>query len=485
MAMGKQPISTNVALAALCLLAPLALAVEVSVSSSVGAGLVFTDNVDQTASDRQGSLITTANADFGLDVSGVDGNVLLLNYGLSQLFYSHDGNDNALYQTLQFEADKGIGNGFRVDAIASIENIAAAIDENANADIFSGDTVESRQAEIGLSYQSNPLSDSNLSARIFGIVINNEDDIGNYDGIGASLSFSNGPNVRDMFWLIEGTYDYKQSQGDDPNTSFVILREEIGFQTMYRWVPFVRLNYENYSGLTDADSDDMLSWGPAVRYFWTKTTYFELSYNFTETENQSDFWAGAIYLRPSPRTLLRASYDKRTFGDAYFFLLSHRSRRLTNEITYEEEVTNFDRDTFVSGANIAEATLERRLTWLSTLEARRSTFIFSLYRFEVDALNATNNDGDESGYGASIAADHRLSRRFSVSALIDYSDYHFKNLDTPDQDDHYWTFSIDGSYTINPEVVLTAGVEHNTRSSSLPDDGYDENRIYLELSVDL
>ncbi|GHA36995.1 hypothetical protein GCM10007086_07790 [Photobacterium aphoticum] len=464
---------------------PMMSAADVRVTPQVGGSLVYSDNLKQADSDRQGSLITTLNAGVGIEANGVDGNALSLEYTLDQLFYSHDGNDNSLYQTLRFDANKALGEGFRLDASASIDNIAAAIDENANADIFTGDTVENKQAELGVSYRSNPLSDSNVTGRVFVTASNYEDDIGNYDGGGAALRFSNGPNVRDMFWVIEGTYDYKRSKGDDPNTSFVVLREEIGFQTVYRWVPFMRLNYENYSGTSESDSADQLSWGPALRYFFTKTSYLEVSYNFSETDDISDFWAGAVYLNPSPRTSLRASYDKRAFGDAYDFLFSHRSRRLTNEISYTEAVTNYDRETFVRDGNIAQANVERRLTWESILAARRTTYVFSLYGFELDALNSPSREGDEQGYGASFSIDHQLSRRLKGTAVIDYRDYTFKNIETADQDDQYWTFSIDGSYTVNAMVTLTAGAEHNNKSSSLANNGYDENRLYLELNVDL
>ncbi|GAL05272.1 glycine-rich cell wall structural protein precursor [Photobacterium aphoticum] len=171
---------------------PMMSAADVRVTPQVGGSLVYSDNLKQADSDRQGSLITTLNAGVGIEANGVDGNALSLKYTLDQLFYSHDGNDNSLYQTLRFDANKALGEGFRLDASASIDNIAAAIDENANADIFTGDTVENKQAELGVSYRSNPLSDSNVTGRVFVTASNYEDDIGNYDGGGAALRFSNG-----------------------------------------------------------------------------------------------------------------------------------------------------------------------------------------------------------------------------------------------------------------------------------------------------
>lgn len=471
-------------LAQLLLLPQTGGAAEVEFIPFVGTSLVFTDNVDQASSDRRNSLISTIDAGLSADITGNDGN-LLFNYELSQLFYSHDSSENSAYQELTFNADKGLwDSGFRVDADASISNLARAIDENANADIFSGDTIESKSAEVGLNYQSNPLSSINFYGRVFTAVANYEDDIGNYDRYGGEFNFENGQRVRDIFWDIEGSYDYKNGHKGAPNTELKILREVIGLQTIHHWSPLIRLNYEDYNGVSEADSTDALSWGPGLRYYWTKTSYLELSYNFSETDGISDFWAGSIHLNPSPRTEFFVSYDKRFFGDAYEVFFSHQTRRLTNAISYTEEATSFDRDTFTSGSDIAEFILSRKLEWTTTLEARRTDYVLTLFYNQQRPLNDNSEEKDEDGYGISMDITHELSRRLNARIGLSYEDYRFRNQAEPEQKDEYWTVAFDTNYELSKNMFGSVGYEFNQRSSSITDNEYDENRIYLEVRVE-
>ncbi len=123
-------------LSSIALMTAHCLAADVEFHPYVGGGFTYTDNIDRVSEGRQGSLISDINAGIATDIQGADGTIDL-DYELNQLIYSHDSNNNETYQTLSFSADKGINKtGFRVNADASIENIARAADQNANADIF-------------------------------------------------------------------------------------------------------------------------------------------------------------------------------------------------------------------------------------------------------------------------------------------------------------------------------------------------------------
>lgn len=461
------------------------LAADVEFHPTIGGGFTYSDNINRDSQDEIGSLISKIDAGVATNIKGADGAVEF-DYTLSQLFYSHESDNNETYQALTFTADKGINrSGFRLDANASIDNIARAADQNASADVISGDTIENKHANIGLNYHSNPRSKVDFSARAYTDVTNNEDDIGNYNGYGAEFNFANGATIKEFFWLIEGSYDVKDGKNSNADTSFTILREEFGLQTLSGWVPFLRLNYEDYEGSSDADSTDTFSWGPALRYFWTKQSYLELSYNFSEDDNNPDFWAGAINIIPSPRTRLFASYDKRFFGDAYELLLSHRSRRLTNSITYTEEAVSFDRDFFTSGTTIEEISLNRRLEWSSVLAARRTDYELSIYRDEREALNpSTENQNDEVN-GIGIAVHHRLARRLTVSGRFDYDYYQFVRRSSNDQNDYYRAYELEGQYQLNRYLSTSLGLSHNNKSSSLNTNNYDETRLFVDIRMQL
>ena len=460
-------------------------AADAEFSPYVSGGFTYTDNINRVAEGRQGSLISDLSAGISTDIQGADGSIDL-DYELNQLFYSHDSTDNETYQTLAFAADKGIKRtGFRVDAAASIENIARADDQNANADIFSGDTIENKDASLGVSYRSNPRSKVDLTARAFTDIVNNEDDIGNYNGYGAEFSFANGESVKKLFWQIDGSYQYKESKDNNDDTAITLFSQELGLQTLSGWVPLIRFNFEDYEGTSDADSADTLSWGPGVKYFWTKRSYLELSYNFSEDDNNSDFWAGAVHINPTPRTRLLASYDKRFYGDAYEFLLSHRSRRITNSIRYTEEAVSFDRDLFSSGSTVEEISLSRRLEWSTVLKGRRTDYELSIFHDEREALNATADEQNDEVDGIGIAVRHRLSRRFSLAGRFDYDYYQFISRTRPTQNDYYRIYELEGKYEFNKHLSSTFGVEHNNKSSSFASNSYDETRLFIDIRMQL
>lgn len=461
------------------------LAADTEFTPYVGGGFTYTDNIDRTAEDRQGSLISDLSAGITTDIQGADGNIDL-DYELNQLFFSHDSNENETYQTLSFAADKGISRtGFRVEAAASIENIARAVDQNANADIVSGDTIENKDASVGVSHRSNPRSKVDLTARAYTDIVNNEDDIGNYNGYGAEFSFANGESVKKLFWQIDASYQYKESKDNDDDTAITLYRQDIGFQTLSGWVPLVRFNFEDYEGTSDADSADTLSWGPGVQYFWTKRSYLELSYNFSEDDNNSDFWAGAIHINPTPRTRILAAYDKRFYGDAYELLLSHRSRRITNSIRYTEEAVSFDRDLFSSDSTVEEISLSRRLEWTTVLTGRRTDYELNIFHDEREALNATADEQNDEVDGIGIAVRHRLSRRFSLAGRFDYDYYQFISRTRPTQNDYYRIYELEGKYQINKQLTSSFGIEHNNKSSSFASNSYDETRIFIDIRMQL
>ncbi|QUJ69300.1 TIGR03016 family PEP-CTERM system-associated outer membrane protein (plasmid) [Photobacterium sp. GJ3] len=315
----------------------------------VGTELTFTDNVNRSNTNQQSSFITALETGIEATVEGNRG-YLGLDYELRYLYYTETDRNDKLYQNLDFYTFKGLGrSGFQVDASASIENIAEDIATDANADEISGDTIQSNQAQIGLSYRTNPLSTMDLRSRIYTRVIDNEDEIGNYTGWGGNVSYANGRSVKDAFWLLSLSYDYREGRDDEVSTEFSRINEVFGLQTIGGFAPFVRLNYENYNGVTDSPENEILNWGIGTRYFWDRYSYLDVSYNFSEDDVNSDFWAGAINLSPSDRTRFYFQYDKRLRGDAYAAEIRHRTRRWTNTLTYTERPDSYERERFVQG----------------------------------------------------------------------------------------------------------------------------------------
>lgn len=450
----------------------------------VETGLLYTDNVYQSAEDPESSLVTSVEAGLYSKLIGKDGSVVL-NYDIEQLLYSHDSDENDTYQRLLFLTDKKLSNtGLKFDAIATIYNIAQSNDNNANADIVSKNTIESKNAEIGLSFLSNPRDEVALNLRGYGVITDNEDDIGNYKGYGATLDFSNGLNHKVLFWDSNGLYDRKKNREDDTETTRSYFKGALGLQTTYKLSPLVRLNYENYEGVSYLDTEETFSWGPGLRYFITQASYFELSYNFAEKGDISDYWGGAINLEPSPRLLINFSYDKRYFGDAYDFTLIHKSRKMVNTITYIEDTNNFQREFYSTDEDIEVFTLNRRLEWFTELVGRRENYGLKIFYHDQEPLKNDDTLRDETGIGASLLATYALSRRLDVSGELSYSQYNFRRPGESDQDDDYFDLVLSSSYRFYRNVFSTVKYEYNSRSSNIDSRDYDENRISIDVRME-
>nr|WP_237584143.1 TIGR03016 family PEP-CTERM system-associated outer membrane protein [Photobacterium halotolerans] len=471
-------------LGSLSLLGQPSQAADVKLTPYVGTEFTFTDNVDRTASNPQSSFITELEAGIEGTIEGNRG-LISLDYALGYLYYTEGEESDELYQDLDFIAYKGLGrSGFQVDASASIDNIASDIATDANADVISGNTIQSNEAEVGLSYQTNPLSTMDLRSRVYTNVINNEDDIGNYTGWGGNIIYANGRSVRDTFWRLGAFYDYRKGRDDGISTEFTRLNEIIGLQTISGFSPFLRLNYENYDGVTDSSENEIFNWGGGVRYFIDRYSYGEVSYNFSEDDVNSDFWAGAINLNPTDKTRLYFEYDKRIKGDSYAAEIRNRTRRWTNTLTYTESPDSYERDRFVDGGRIDEIYLRKEARWLSELTLRRTLYSFSLYQIDRETLESLSDLTDDNSRGIELDVNHQLSRVLSGHIGYAYERYDFTYLSTGDESDDYHSFSLDTTYFFRPELFTQTGVEYYTRSSSDSVNDYDETRIFIDVRVE-
>ncbi|MCM0149912.1 TIGR03016 family PEP-CTERM system-associated outer membrane protein [Photobacterium galatheae] len=483
--MARQRINPSIyLLGSLSLIGHSSQAANVELTPYVGTELTFTDNVNRTKSDKQSSLITALEAGVGATVQGSRG-YIGLDYDLSYLYYDNADRSDKFYQSLDFYAFKGLGrSGFQVDASASIENIATDIATDANADVISGDTIESNQAEVGLSYRTNPLSTMDLRSRVYTRVIDNEDEIGNYTGWGGNVTYANGRAVKDAFWLLSVSYDFRDGKDDGASTELSRISEILGLQTIGGFAPFLRLNYENYNGVTDSPENEIFNWGVGTRYFWDRYSYLDVSYNFSEDDVNSDFWAGSLNLSPNDKTRFYVQYDKRLRGDAYTVEIRNRSRRWTNTLTYEETPDSYERERFVEGGRIDELYLRKEARWLSELELRRTRYSFSLYQIDRETLESLSDLTDDDSRGVELDVNHRLSRALSGHIGYGYERYEFTYVSEGKDSDDYHTFSLDATYAFRPELVTKTGVKYYNRSSSNSLKDYDETRLFFDVRVE-
>ncbi len=441
---------------------------DIYFGANSSVGLTFSDNINTSSSDERSGMVSTLSAGANSNINGNDGN-LSFNYDVYQTIHSIDSDRNQLFNELSLAADKNLyRDNIRFNIGASITNVARFREEDANSDIITGDTIETRNVDVGLSYKSNPSGLFDIYAGINGGLTSNEDSIGDLYNYSSDLVFKNGSSVKKIFWLTDYSFNQNISRNTDDEYYDFTLVQEVGLQRINNISPLIRVYYEGY---TDDESNlvESGSWGPTLRYYWHNRSYIELAYDFSFDDNDEDFWRGHLMLNPTPRTLFEFDYTKRFYGDAYSLLFTHTSKKMTNTIEYSEELVGFDREFFVVGENIEEYKLVKGLTVSSTLNLKRTSFTLKARvadRKLVSDLNG-NGLGSSESYGTSLNVSHRLSEDTSLSGGVQYDKDKF---DSSSGANYYRNYDL--SFNNQLSQYLSYDFSLNRSNTSI----YSENR---------
>ena len=322
------------------------IAAEWRFEPSLGLTETYTNNIELTQLDKQPSLVSQfiigAEANFTsrkLNFSFI-GTETLANY-------SHDSELNDDFQTWQGNASYSLWqDNLKFITNSSITNISQNDSNNSLGDLVTADTIQQRNHSAGLTFNSGNSDYSLYSSLIYNIT-ETEDNIGESNGYTALINSENGNAARYVFWQIDGSFSNRENGGfTSENYS---LETKLGAITPYRINPFIRLYNERVTGtLAGSNPDAIPSWGPGLRFQLAKHFIIDLSYNYVDDNTQAsdDYVAADINWQPSARTSLKAGYSKRFFGDSYELDFSHRTKRLTNTLSYHETIEVFDRNNF-------------------------------------------------------------------------------------------------------------------------------------------
>ncbi len=464
----------------------ISLAADVKVTPRVETDFTYTDNVDLTASDEQSSEVTSLIAGIEIQADGNDGN-LSLDYQIKQLLYSYNSDKNELYNELSLSADKGLFSttNIRGNVSASITNVARNIRSNASTDVTTADTVESRNVDIGLSYQSNPSGIIDLFTSLDGSVTSNDDSVGNNNTYNASVIAKQGSAVKTYFWSTNYNYETSVGKKDEDRTESTEINQELGLQQIHGVSSYLHLYYEDYNGQTGNDSADSSSWGPGIKYYFNRRSYVDIGYDFSLSNDNSDFLRGGLHLNPSARTVLDFNYTKRFYGDAYSFSLTHGTKRITNSITYEEEVSNYNRDLYISGNQIEQLSISKTLSWTSSLALRRSTFNLDLSSEKQQSFSGILQNTDVDTYSGELSIDHNLTRSTTVSPGFSYKYYDFSSMGQTIQQDYYRKWNLDLTHDFAHDLSMQFGLSYEDRSSTESSVEYQESRVNINIRKEL
>lgn len=508
----------------LTLASSVALAGEWSFEPNLGLTETYSNNVALTADNHQSSVVSQLIA--GLNTKFKSSQVEFSFSGTeTYATYSHNSDLNNDYQTANVDGLFSLWrDGAKLIVSSRLTNASQNSANNSLADLVSSDTVQQRFHTAGLQYNT-----ANSSHKFSGSVIysltETEDSIGESKGYTARINSVNGNAARHVFWSLSGLYsDRKNSNSTGTNYN---IEAEVGAITSLNLNPFLRFYDEDITGTGFNNSQAKTrSWGPGIRWQAADHFYLDVSYNYVEDKNAGDDYIAAnINWQPSQRTSLVAGYSKRFFGDSYNIDVSHRTKRLTNNIFYQESIEIYDRDNFqdvalgdfwcpigepldinacfpsalppndIAGFTLVPVTglapiennefsLNKRLAWNSTLALSRTIFAFDISTRERESLTTgiINNNLD-----VSLSASRTLSPRSSLKLLASYREAIFdKNYNSinPRQEDTYKTVSATYHRSLASSLSTKFTLQYLERKSSQVTLTYEEVRAYINITKD-
>ena len=495
---------------------------------NLGVTETYSNNVELRANNPESSFVSQLIGGINAEYKSNSANGTFSG-SKSYLNYSHDSELNDDYRTLNADGSFSLwSDGPVLVATASIDNISRNDADNSYSDIISGDTIESERYGAGIQYNTGNSHYALQSSLMFNQV-KTEDQLGESEGYYFQLGAQNGNAARYAFWQLNSSYSNRKQNSYNSLTAgndgeHYIVDAKIGAITSFAFNPFVRFYDEDVSGSAAGNGLDTTSaWGPGLRWLATPHIIIDLSYNFVADKTVSDDYVAAnINWEPSARTSLTAGYNKRFFGDSYQLDFSHRTRRLTNKITYYESLEVFDRSNYqevtsefwcpvndfegnpadcfpvnqppnnqgdyqlipVSGLILIENneySLNKRLAWSSILKLSRTTFALNIATNNRESLETKILDDY---YDASLKATRKISPKSSLSLTGSFRHTIFdkNNPGGSRQEDYYRTVSSTYSISLASSLLSNFTLRYINRSSTVARYTYDEVRAALNIT---
>lgn len=499
-------------------------AADSNLTPTISIEEIFSDNVELSSLEEVDSFVTRAILGLNHSISStlIDANI---NGSYTQQFYSHDSSANDGYESLNSQINiTPWRKGPSLTLQADIANIPRSIGGNSESDLISGDTVRTTDYGAGLNYQA---QNSDFLLSIGGQYNDNrsDDNVGESHGYSNNLSFSNGRSQRHIFWDITGSYSDRKNNGRSARSYQV--QATVGLITDYKFNPFIRYFDESYSGsVSNNDLSQGESYGAGIRWQPIDLMIIDLSYNLAEDEELSDDYVAFDFnWQPTTRTQISANYNQRFFGDSYGLNISHRNKRLTNTISYNEQIQAFQRDNFeiftesslfcpvnqpldinnclpnldnetqpelffelpifdIRPVEDNQFSLNKRLAWNSILSLKRTTFTVTISANEREDLN-TGNTQDDVIFVFNASRQLNSRSQLSVNYQFSRNDFFTRNVDIDtERRDYYRSYTINYSRTLGKSLSVNLDLRHLVRASNTNLRDYDENRATLSITKD-
>ena len=443
------------------------------INPTITVGMTYTDNVDLTSTNEESDLVLRVTPSLGDAGISTQGSRLRtqLNYSVSGLSYESNSNSNDLNHNLAASANAEIiKNAIFLDAFANTRQVLLDQNTSSSSDGISGSNNLTNTYTYGLTaswkknwerYATSDFSYSYDEVKLSG----GDDSTGNR----FNFHFANGPKFNQYFWDLNYNYNETRYDSDSPDTTTKIAYITLGYHYSRLLDLRIRLGQEDY----DNTVDDGFGW--TVGGNW----------------------------HPSERTSLDASWGQRAFGRTAFLDFSHRTKRITWQVNYSDDVTNSrgqliensqsindinanpddNQSANINGIDVPLATfdpnlrLTRRLTGSASAHYNKSSFTLSLYAERLYYGDADNKDNDNQGaslnWGFRIGGKTLMNTRLSWDSLED--------LDVNNTQKRMglsWSLNR----TFSPTLTGNIGYTYTNNDADIKLTEYDENRVFVNIS---
>ena len=486
-----------------CLVAAAAMpvsAAEWTTSASVAPGVVYTDNVCLSESNTQDEWIGTVTPAGSINA---DGNRANLNIAGSVEFNTlsdgklddlgctggNFGNREQFAPSLNGTADAIlVEQWLYIDATATINQNQSTPFASGGGDSFdrTGNTNTTYDYSVSpyIARRFKDLAELNLRYT-WDDQYNSQDVVGDSSEQSAEAMVSSVPGVSRLSWGIQGNYS-KVDYSDDN------FRDQVN----------------NDSELKSAQ----VNLGYQLSRSWQVNGFYGNEWNdFVSSRDDIDgtYWDVGLRWTPNTRTTVEAGIGDRFFGNNPRFSITHRHKRSAFNASYAKTLT-YDRDirtqpdtpplnpdfppppdidqgaTTISNSPI----LDERFTLGYSWEGLRTGFGVSAYQSEQTQESGAALSGfSESTYrGVSVSASRSLSQQSSLTFGVNWNEQKPKNIEQGTglfDDSETWGGSVVFSRQLSNRTNLGLGYLYTDRQSNSQFNSYTENRITLDLRVDL
>ena len=297
----------------IALLASPAVAKDWLFTPTLGASALLTDNVNQSATNKQSSLILTATPGFSLQYQGSQRVQAAMSYGLTGVTRTGEGQSDSLFSSLNANGKAELVEDFLfIDGSATIsQQLISLLGSPANATIN-----DSNNATTG-SYAISPyikqrfgnFADAELRYSATGSIFQNDAANDIYSNT-LSGALNSGSQFNSLFWGLDFSMRNSNVQGGQ-NAQFDHYGSTLGYGLTRHLQVFGTLGY---------DSND-----------YTATPG-------TETSGRS--WTLGMDWAPNRRANIKGSFGESYFGRTYSFDFNYRSAHSVWTAGYSDGVSD-------------------------------------------------------------------------------------------------------------------------------------------------